>query len=81
MVNALPKKMNCISASGDLTATPLETGILWGEAASAEVVRHLSPYFVRDDSVSLKSLVALSKKACPGQTGQVVSNVKDTSVP
>lgn len=81
MINDLPKAMNCISASGDITPTPLQTGILWGEAASAEVVRHLSPYFIGDESVTLKSLIAMSTKTCPGQTGQVVINVDGNSVP
>ncbi|RUP00543.1 hypothetical protein [Hyphomicrobium sp.] len=38
--------INCIKAAGDITPEPFDTGILWGEAASAAVVRHLSPYFV-----------------------------------
>ena len=41
-----PDAMNCIAAAGDLTPQRLDTGILWGVAASAAVVRHLSPYVV-----------------------------------
>lgn len=70
MINALPKAMNCIAASGDITPKPLEAGVLWGEAASAEVAHHLSPYFIADYSVALKSVVDLSKKSCPGLVGQ-----------
>jgi hypothetical protein len=74
MVNALPRSMNCITAAGDLTPTPLDTGILWGAAASAEVVRHLSPYFVGDGR-ALEGLVGISKsQACPGHAGQIASD-------
>jgi len=37
--------MNCIEAAGNLTRTPLDTGMTWGFEATSEVVRHLSPYF------------------------------------
>jgi hypothetical protein len=82
MINALPKSMNCINAAGDITPTLLDTGILWGIAASAEVVRHLSPYFVGDGSTPLKGLTAISTaKACPGQAGQIISSANDISIP
>ena len=37
--------MNCIDAAGNLTRTPLDTGMMWGFEATSEVVRHLSPNF------------------------------------
>jgi len=46
MINGAPQAMNCIKAAGDITPAPLDTGVLWGIAAGAEVVRHLSPFFV-----------------------------------
>lgn len=45
MIDILPGTMNCIDAAGDITRKPLDTGLSWGFMASAEVVRHLSPYF------------------------------------
>jgi hypothetical protein len=45
MIDNEPRTLNCIDAAGDLTSSPLDTGMLWGFAASSEVVRHLSPYF------------------------------------
>lgn len=75
MIDAPPKAMNCITAAGDLTQTRLHTGILWGVAASAEVVRHLSPYFIGSEKSSLLGgLVTRSlEKACPGRGGQLAS--------
>jgi hypothetical protein len=82
MINALPRSMNCITAAGDITPVPLDTGILWGDAATAEVVRHLSPYFVGEGSTTLKGLAAISTaKACPGQAGQVASSANKVSIP
>lgn len=67
MINALPRSMNCITAAGDLTEVPLDTGILWGDAASAKVVQHFSPHIVGKEP-ALKDLIARSRTdACPGQ--------------
>ncbi len=75
MITSLPHSMNCITAAGDITPHPLNTGLLWGVAASAEVVRHLSPYFVEKESLaSLNGLIAASTSpACQGQASQIVS--------
>jgi hypothetical protein len=67
--------MNCITAAGDITPVPLDTGILWGVAASAEVVRHLSPY-VEGDGSTVKGLVGIAK-GCPGQSGPIASTTDD----
>ena len=56
--------MNCIDAAGDLTPTPLDTGISWGFVASAKVVRHLSPYFVRSRKTIGALAGILAPKAC-----------------
>jgi hypothetical protein len=47
MLGAAPASMNCIDAAGNLTRTPLDIGLLWGFAASSEVVHHFSPYIKR----------------------------------
>jgi len=47
MLGAAPGSMNCIDAAGNLTHAPLNTGLLWGFAASSEVVHHFSPYIKR----------------------------------
>ncbi|MBS0234894.1 MAG: hypothetical protein JSR99_15580 [Proteobacteria bacterium] len=75
MINAPPKSMNCIVAAGDITPAHLNTGILWGVAASSEVVRHLSPYFVGDGVRSdLKWLATGSRvTACGGDGGKMAS--------
>jgi hypothetical protein len=54
--------MNCIDAVGDITGTPLDTGILWGFAASSAVVQHLSPYFKNSGSVA-KGIAAIAVRA------------------
>jgi hypothetical protein len=51
MIDSQPRTLNCIDAAGDLTSTPLDTGILWGFAATSAVVRHLSPYFKNNGRV------------------------------
>ena len=51
MIDILPGTMNCIDAAGDITRTPLDTGMSWGFAATIEVVRHLSPYFMNNGRV------------------------------
>ena len=51
MIDILPGTMNCIDAAGDITRTPLDTGMSWGFAATIEVVRHLSPYFKNNGRV------------------------------
>ena len=48
--------MNCIDAAGNLTRTPLDTGIMWGFEATSEVVRHLSPYF-KNSGRSVRAVV------------------------
>lgn len=52
MLGAFPGSMNCIDAAGNLTPAPLDTGLLWGFAASSEVVRHFSPYIKRPARVA-----------------------------
>lgn len=59
MMNAFSGSMNCIIAAGDITPVPLDTGILWGVAASAAVVQHLSPYFLKDGGAP-KSLAEMT---------------------
>lgn len=82
MISSPPTSMNCITAAGDLTPAPLHTGILWGVAAGAEVVRHLSPYFVGGTNSILKSLPTTSiAKACPGQLGRTANSDNDVAVP
>ncbi len=83
MISAPPKSMNCIAAAGDLTPVPLHTGILWGVAASAEVVRHLSPYFVDDGVRSDLKWLATSARptACAGDGGQMASGVRPEAFP
>ena len=51
MIDILPRTLNCIDAAGDITRTPLDTGMSWGFAASSEVARHLSPYFENNGRV------------------------------
>ena len=34
MIDILPGTMNCIDAAGDITRTPLDTGMLWGFSAA-----------------------------------------------
>ena len=58
MIDIVPGTMNCIDAVGDITPTPLDTGISWGFAASSEVVRHLSPYFKNNGRV-VKAVAAM----------------------
>jgi hypothetical protein len=70
MMNASPHSMNCIAAAGNLTSTPLDTGILWGVAASAAVVKHLSPYFLSDASIPQILVDAVTAKACSGNVGE-----------
>jgi hypothetical protein len=80
MINALPRSMNCITAAGDLTEAPLDTGILWGNAASAKVVQHLSPYIVGKED-SLKDLIARSRTdACAGRPPEVSPEAANKSI-
>jgi hypothetical protein len=66
MIDTAPGTMNCIDAAGDLTPTPLDTGIAWGFVASDAVVQHLSPYFEKGGA-NLKTLAdILTRKACSG---------------
>ena len=51
MIDIFPGTMNCIDAAGDITRTPLDTGMSWGFVATIEVVRHLSPYFKNNGRV------------------------------
>jgi len=81
MINSLPRSMNCITAAGDITSMPLDTGILWGVAASAKVVKHLSPYIVGKED-DLKDLVARSKtEACPGRATELSRGTINKSIP
>jgi hypothetical protein len=73
MTNGSPHSMNCIRAAGDITPEPLDTGILWGNAASAQVVRHLSPYFV-GDGTPIKGLAAIAR-GCARHGGEFASSV------
>lgn len=67
MISTPPQSMNCIAAAGDLTPAPLNSGILWGAAASAKVAEHLSPYIVRKE-YGLKDLITSAQSdACPGR--------------
>jgi hypothetical protein len=52
MLGLAPGSMNCIDAAGNLTPVPLDTGLLWGFAASSEVVHHLSPYVKRATKIA-----------------------------
>ena len=71
MINSPPQSMNCITAAGDLTPAPLNSGILWGAAASAKVVKHLSAYIVRKEP-ALKDLITRSQSdACPGHSTEL----------
>lgn len=80
MINALPRSMNCISAAGDLTEAPLDTGILWGNAASAAVVQHLSPHIVGKED-ALKDLIAKSRSdACQGRTTELSHEAANNSI-
>lgn len=65
MIDTAPRTMNCIDAAGDLTPTPLDTGIAWGFVASDAVVQHLSPYFIHSGrwDQTLKNMIA--RNACP----------------
>lgn len=80
MIDAQPHAMNCITAAGDITPQHLDTGILWGVAASAAVVHHLSPYFVGDGH-ALRGLADLLKgKACRGHVAQITDNSNNRSI-
>jgi hypothetical protein len=80
MINNLPHSMNCITAAGDITEKRLDTGILWGVAASSAVVKHLSPYFVGDGQAP-KDLIRIAKvRACPGKAAQMSSEVGRRSI-
>ncbi|MBS0253334.1 MAG: hypothetical protein JSR78_19920 [Proteobacteria bacterium] len=80
MINALPRSMNCITAAGDLTGAPLDTGILWGNAASAKVVEHFSPHIL-GKAFALKDLIARSRSdACPGQPAEISPQAANTSI-
>lgn len=66
MIDIVPGTLNCIDAAGDITPTPIDTGISWGFVASGEVVRHLSPYFV-GGGTTVKALAdTLVPKVCSG---------------
>lgn len=69
MMNGAPQAMNCIKAAGDITPAPLDTGILWGIAAGAEVVRHLSPFFVSKGRVPEQLERISNSKICLAYRG------------
>jgi len=64
-----PNAMNCITAAGDLTPRRLDTGILWGVAASDAVVRHLSPYIVGPAYIE-----GLTPRVCGVKPGPVTAS-------
>ena len=63
MIDIPSGTLNCIDAAGDITPAPLDSGISWGFAASAEVVQHLSPYFKRGGR-TVEALAISIPKAC-----------------
>jgi hypothetical protein len=73
MVDTEPGALNCIDAAGDITRTPLDTGLLWGFAASSEVVRHLSPYFMNNGKVVRRLVRIPNERMCPKPTPSAAS--------
>jgi hypothetical protein len=65
MIDTEPGALNCIDAAGDITRTPFDTGLLWGFAASSEVVRHLSPDFMNNGKVVRGLARILIGRMCP----------------
>jgi hypothetical protein len=65
MIDTAPRTMNCIDAAGDLTPTPLDTGIAWGFVASNAVVQHLSPYFIHGGRWDRTLKNMMTRNACP----------------
>lgn len=68
MIDTERGALNCIDAAGDITRRQLDTGLLWGFAASAEVVRHLSPYFMNNGKVVRGFPRIPIGKSCPRPT-------------
>lgn len=81
MMNGAPQAMNCIKAAGDITAAPLDTGILWGVAAGAEVTRHLSPFFVSHGHAPGQLESLSNSKICLTYRGQAARHLPTSSSP
>jgi len=68
LLSLRPSTMNCIEAAGDITETPFHPGLSWGFAASAAVVRHLSPFFKNGKRISGSVASLLISSKCGEQT-------------
>jgi hypothetical protein len=68
LMSLRPGTMNCIEAAGDITDTPFRPGLSWGFAASAAVVRHLSPFFKNGKRISGSVAGLLISSKCGEQT-------------